>query len=155
FSSGASSSINALEDAPELKKVFGAQARISKEKVDDMTPQQRAWFDAFVKRYTAKTAKSKAFTQANRKKMADPRVVTGFKPQTKELVYQVVVDKSSGCHLTDIDGNNYVDILSGFGSSMFGYMPDFIKKACHAQLDQSVDIGPMHPLAADVSNLLC
>jgi amino acid adenylation domain-containing protein len=146
---------NALEDAPELKKVFGAQARISKEKVDDMTPQQRAWFDAFVERYTRKTAKSKAFTQANRKKMADPRVVTGFKPQTKELVYQVVVDKSSGCHLTDIDGNNYVDILSGFGSSMFGYMPDFIKEACHKQLDQSVDIGPMHPLAADVSNLLC
>jgi len=147
--------VNALEDAPELKKVFGAQARISKEKVDDMSPQQRTWFNAFVKRYVAKTAKSKAFTQANRKTMADPRVVTGFKPQTKELIYQVVVDKSSGCHLTDIDGNQYVDILSGFGSSMFGYMPDFIKQACHKQLDESVDIGPMHPLAADVCNLLC
>lgn len=148
-------SLNALEDAPELKKVFGAQARISKEKVDDMTPQQRAWFDAFVKRYVAKTAKSKAFTQENRKPMADPRVVTGFKPQTKELIYQVVVDKSSGCHLWDIDGNEYIDILSGFGSSMFGYMPEFIKEACHKQIDTSVEIGPMHPLAAEVSKLLC
>ena len=151
----AGGTLNALEDAPELKKVFGAQARISKEKVDDMTPQQRAWFDAFVKRYVAKTAKSKAFTQENRKPMADPRVVTGFKPQTKELIYQVVVDKSSGCHLWDIDGNEYVDILSGFGSSMFGYMPDFIKEACHKQIDTSVEIGPMHPLAAEVSKLLC
>ncbi len=151
---GMTNAVNALEDAPELKKVFGAQARIVKEKVDDMTPEQRAWFDAFVIRYTKKTAKSKAFTQANREKMADPRVVTGFKPQTKELTYQVVVDKSRGCHLTDIDGNDYVDILSGFGSSMFGYMPDFIREACHKQLDASVDIGPMHPLAADVSNLL-
>jgi amino acid adenylation domain-containing protein len=147
--------VNALEDAPDLKKVFGAQARIVKEKVDDMTPQQRAWFDAFVKRYVAKTAKSKAFTQENRKPMADPRVVTGFKPQTKELIYQVVVDKSVGCHLWDIDGNEYIDILSGFGSSMFGYMPDFIKEACHKQLDQGIEIGPMHPLAADVSKLLC
>lgn len=147
--------VNALEDAPELKKVFGAQARISKEKVDDMTPQQRAWFDAFVERYVAKTAKSKAFTQENRKPMADPRVVTGFKPQTKELIYQVVVDRSKGCHLWDIDGNEYIDILSGFGSSMFGYMPDFIKEACHKQLDTSVEIGPMHPLAAEVSKLLC
>jgi amino acid adenylation domain-containing protein len=146
---------NALEDAPELKKAFGAQARISKEKVNDMTPQQRDWFDAFVKRYVAKTAKSKAFTQENRKPMADPRVVTGFKPQTKELIYQVVVDKSVGCHLWDIDGNEYVDILSGFGSSMFGYMPDFIKKACHEQLEQGIEIGPMHPLAAEVSKLLC
>lgn len=147
--------VNALEDAPELKKVFGAQARIQKEKVDDFTPEQRAWYDDFQKRYIAKTAKSKAFTQANRDKMADPRVVTGFKPQTKELVYQVVVDRSVGCHLWDIDGNEYVDILSGFGSSMFGYMPDFIKKACHEQLDTGIEIGPMHPLAADVSNLLC
>jgi amino acid adenylation domain-containing protein len=146
---------NAFEDAPELKKVFGAQARISKEKVDDMTPQQRAWFDAFSQRYIAKTAKSKAFTQENRKPMADPRVVTGFKPQTKELIYQVVVDKSVGCHLWDLDGNEYVDILSGFGSSMFGYMPDFIKKACHEQLEQGIEIGPMHPLAAEVSKLLC
>ncbi len=151
----ATPTVNALEDAPELKKVFGAQARIVKEKVDDMTPQQRAWFDAFVKRYVAKTAKSKAFTQENRKPMADPRVVTGFKPQTKELIYQVVVDKSVGCHLWDIDGNEYVDILSGFGSSMFGYMPDFIKEACHKQIDTSVEIGPMHPLAAEVSKLLC
>ncbi len=151
----AAPAINALEDAPELKKVFGAQARISKEKVDDMTPQQRAWFDAFVKRYVAKTAKSKAFTQENRKPMADPRVVTGFKPQTKELIYQVVVDRSTGCHLWDIDGNEYIDILSGFGSSMFGYMPDFIKEACHKQIDTSVEIGPMHPLAAEVSKLLC
>jgi len=151
----ATPTVNALEDAPELKKVFGAQARIVKEKVDDMTPQQRAWFDAFSKRYIAKTAKSKAFTQENRKPMADPRVVTGFKPQTKELIYQVVVDKSNGCHLWDIDGNEYVDILSGFGSSMFGYMPDFIKDACHKQIDTSVEIGPMHPLAAEVSKLLC
>lgn len=146
---------SAVEDAPELKKVFGAQARIVKERVDDMTPQQRAWFDSFTERYTKKTAKSKAFTQANRKRMADPRVVTGFKPQTKELVYQVVVDRSVGCHLWDIDGNEYVDILSGFGSSMFGYMPDFIKEACHKQLDTGIEIGPMHPLAAEVSQLLC
>lgn len=146
---------SALEDAPELKKAFGAQARISKEKADDFTPQQRAWFTDFVKRYTAKTAKSKAFTQENRKPMADPRVVTGFKPQTKELTYQVVVDRSKGCHLWDIDGNEYVDILSGFGSSMFGYMPDFIKEACHDQLERGTEIGPMHPLAAEVSKLLC
>ncbi|MCB9169812.1 MAG: amino acid adenylation domain-containing protein [Flavobacteriales bacterium] len=146
---------SALEDAPELKKAFGAQARISKDKVDDLTPEQRAWFDDLVDRYTRRTAKSKAFTQENRKVMADPRVVTGFRPQIKELTYQVVVDRSQGCHLWDIDGNAYVDILSGFGSSMFGYMPDFIRQACHAQLDAGIEIGPMHPLAADVSRLLC
>ena len=154
-SAGPDAGMNAFDDAPELKKVFGAQARIVKEKVDDFSPQQRAWYNEFVERYVAKTAKSKAFTQENRLPMADPRVVTGFKPQTKELVYQVVVDRSEGCHLWDLDGNEYVDILSGFGSSMFGYMPEFIKKECHKQLDAGIEIGPMHPLAADVSKLLC
>ncbi|QQR87450.1 MAG: amino acid adenylation domain-containing protein [Flavobacteriales bacterium] len=151
----AGGTLNAVEDAPELKKVFGAQARIVKEKVDDFTPEQRAWYNDFVERYVAKTPKSKAFTQAHRRTMADPRVVTGFKPQLKELVYQVVVDRSKGCHLWDIDGNEYIDILSGFGSSMFGYMPDFIRQATHLQLDRSIEIGPMHPLAAEVSDLLC
>jgi glutamate-1-semialdehyde aminotransferase len=97
--------------------------------------------DDFVKRYTSRTAKSKAFTQEHRRTMADPRVVTGFKPQVKELIYQVVVDRSEGCHLWDLDGNEYVDILSGFGSSMFGYMPDFIKEACRKQIDAGIEIG--------------
>lgn len=150
-----SPALNAFEDAPDLKKTFGAQARIVKEKTDDFTPQQRAWFDDFVERYTTKTAKSKAFTQQHRARMADPRVVTGFKPLTKEVTYQVVVDRSQGCHLWDIDGNEYVDILSGFGSSLFGYMPDFVKKAIHEQTELSNEIGPMTPLAAEVCDLLC
>ncbi len=146
--------VNALEDAPDLKKTFGAQARITKERAE-ITPAQRAWIDDLIARYTTKTAKSKAFTEANRTTMADPRVVTGFKPQLKEVTYQVVVDRSRGCTLWDLDGNEYIDLLSGFGSSMFGYMPDFIREACHKQLDTATDIGPMSPLAAEVSQLLC
>ncbi|MEN9676181.1 MAG: beta-ketoacyl synthase, acyl transferase subunit [Verrucomicrobiota bacterium] len=152
---GAKPTINALEDAPDLQKTFGAQAKIVRERVDDLTPPQRAWLDAFIARYNRKTAKSKAFTQEHRGRMADPRVVTGFKPQLKELIYQPVVERSSGSTLWDIDGNQYIDVLNGFGSSMFGYMPDFIKEACHRQLDAGIEIGPMHPLAGEVSNLLC
>lgn len=145
---------NALEDAPDLKKTFGAQARIAKEKLE-LTDEQRAWIADVTRRYNEKTAKSKAFNEANRAHMADPRVVTGFKPQIKETIYQVVVERSRGCTLWDIDGNSYIDMLNGFGSSMFGYMPDFIREACHAQLDTATDIGPMNPLAADVTRLMC
>jgi amino acid adenylation domain-containing protein len=146
---------SSIEDSPDLKKAFGAQARISKENNDNLTPLQLTWLKDFTKRYTAKTKKSKAMTQASRLTMADPRVVTGFKPKTKELVYQVIVGRSEGCRVWDIDGNEYIDILSGFGSSMFGFMPDFLKSACHKQLDAGVEIGPMHPLASEVSKLVC
>jgi 4-aminobutyrate aminotransferase-like enzyme len=63
-----------------------------------------------------KTAHSKSYAQKNRSIMADPRVVTGFKPLTKEIVYPLVVEKSSGNRLWDIDGNEYLDALNGFGS---------------------------------------
>ncbi|MBN8247981.1 MAG: aminotransferase class III-fold pyridoxal phosphate-dependent enzyme, partial [Verrucomicrobia bacterium] len=146
---------SAVEDAPDLKKAFGAQARIVRERVEDLTPPQRAWLDDFTRRYTRKTARSKAFTQTNRRHMADPRVVTGFKPQLKELIYQPVVERSSGSTLWDLDGNEYIDVLNGFGSSLFGYLPDFIREACHRQLDTGIEIGPMHPLAGEVTQLLC
>ena len=43
--------------------------------------------------------------------MADPRVVTGFHPLWKDLVYPIVVDRSKGARLWDIDGNEYIDLL--------------------------------------------
>jgi glutamate-1-semialdehyde aminotransferase len=59
--------------------------------------------------------------------MADPRVVTGFKPLTKRSSPSCC-RKSSGNRLWDIDGNEYLDALNGFGSCFFGHQPDFIKR---------------------------
>ena len=33
----------------------------------------------------------------------------------KELIYQIVVDRSKGSRIWDLDGNEYVDALNGFG----------------------------------------
>ena len=143
------------ENEPASKKEFGAIARIQREATDELTPPQRKFIEHFKVRYNKRTAKSKAHVEANRSHMADPRVVTGFKPLIKELVYPIVVERSRGCHLWDLDGNEYIDILNGFGSSLFGYMPDFIREACHQQLDKSIDIGPQTPLAGEVTKLMC
>ncbi len=83
-------------------QAFGAQARITTRVGDEFTSDQRACFDAFLERYEAKTGKSKAFTETHRSVMADPRVVTGFQPLLKELVYPIVVERSSGSHLWDV-----------------------------------------------------
>ena len=60
--------------------------------------------------------------------MADPRVVNGFRPATKEIIYQIVVERSKGSRLWDIDGNEYVDVLNGFGMNLFGWQPDFVQR---------------------------
>ncbi len=120
-----------------------------------MTPKQQARLDALTRRYTQKTAKSKAYTTEHRPHLADPRVVTGFRPAVKELVYQIVVERSKGCRLWDIDGNEYIDALNGFGSNFFGNSPDFIVKAIKEQLDKGYELGPQHVLAGETAKLFC
>ena len=128
----------------DVKKAFGAIARIHAGH-QELSPVQRARLEALIRRYTTRTKGSKELTQRNRAHLADPRVVTGFKPALKELIYQVVIERSSGSRLWDVDGNEYVDALSGFGSCFFGWQPDFVTEAVKKQLDTGHEIGPQHP----------
>ena len=138
----------------DVKKAFGAIARIHTV-ADELTPQQRARLDALIARYTARTRRSKEYTTRHRGHMADPRVVNGFRPLTKELTYQIVIERSRGCRMWDIDGNEYIDVLSGFGMSMFGWQPDFLRAAIHEQIERGYEIGPQHVLAGEVAELFC
>ncbi len=142
------------EEAAEIKKPFGAAARIEKQSVS-LTDKQKKFLADFTQHYNQKTAKSKEYTQKHRRYMADPRVVSGFRPTTKELVYSIVINKSKGCRLWDIDGNEYIDALNGFGSNMLGYQPDFLKKALIEQIEKGYEIGPQHELSGEVCKLIC
>ncbi|MFP4846278.1 amino acid adenylation domain-containing protein [Winogradskyella sp. PE311] len=142
------------EEKKEHDKPFGASPRIDKKAID-ISSDHSLFLEDLTKAYNTKTAKSKAYAQNYRSKMADPRVVTGFKPLTKELVYPIVIEKSSGNKLWDIDGNKYIDILNGFGACLLGHQPDFIKEVLHNQIDQGFEVGPQHPLAGEVCELLC
>jgi amino acid adenylation domain-containing protein len=143
-----------VEDIDAAKKPFGAIARISL-RSDELTPRQHARLDALIRRYTARTKASKHWTQDNRRIMADPRVATGFRPAIKELVYPIVVQRSAGARLWDLDGNEYIDTLMGFGCNLFGWQPDFVTHAVKAQLDTGYEIGPQTPLAGDCARLVC
>ena len=138
----------------DVKKAFGAIARIDTGKFD-LSPRQQGRLDRFIDRYVARTRKSKEYTQAQRPHMADPRVVNGFRPLLKEIIYQLVIERSKGSHLWDLDGNEYVDALNGFGMSLFGWQPDFVLEAVRRQLDLGYEIGPQHPLAGEVARLVC
>src|SRR5690606_32904879 len=143
-----------LEELVELKKPFGATAKIERQS-SELNARQKVWLESLIQRYNRKTQKSKDYTQKHRAYMADPRVVSGFRPPTKELVYQLVVEKSKGSHLSDIDGNNYIDMLNACGSNMLGHQPDCIKDALLEQIEKGYEIGPQHVLAGEVSQLIC
>jgi amino acid adenylation domain-containing protein len=142
------------EEATELKKPFGATARIERQ-ASALTNQQRQFIEQLTARYTQKTAGSKSYTQQHRSHMADPRVVSGFRPLTKEVVYPLVVNRSRGSRLWDVDGNEYIDVLNGFGSNLFGYQPDYVREALHQQIENGFEVGPQHELAGTVSQMIC
>ena len=151
---GASSmDIRTEQEKQEHKKPFGASPRIEKQ-TTGLDQAQSQYLNELTARYNKKTIGSKNYAQNHRAKMADPRVVSGFKPLTKDLVYPIVIGKSQGNRLWDLDGNQYIDALNGFGSCFFGYQPDFIKEAMHKQVDLGYEVGPQHPLAGEVCDLL-
>ncbi|MBC7914511.1 MAG: amino acid adenylation domain-containing protein [Pyrinomonadaceae bacterium] len=142
------------EEAIEIKKPFGATAHIDRQ-VIELSSRQYAFLTELTVSYNQKTEKSKNYAQEHRSYMADPRVVSGFKPLTKEIVYPIVINRSKGSRLWDLDGNEYIDILNGFGSNMFGYQPDVLTNALHEQVEKGFEVGPQHELAGEVSKLIC
>ena len=152
----ADTAVGSDDAAPaDLKeRPFGASARIVSRRLVELTTTQRTWVEDFSRAYGARTARSKAFSQQHRDLMADPRVVTGFNPLWKELTYPIVVERSSGARLWDLDGHEYIDLLNGFGVNFLGYQPDYIKAALHEQIDAGIEIGPQHPVTAEVAQLI-
>ena len=138
----------------DAQKAFGAIARIYKQS-DALTPRQQARLKQLEERYCKKTAGSKAHTQQYRKVHADPRVVTGFKPRIKELIYPLVTSRANGCRLWDVDGNEYIDALNGFGSNFFGYSAPFIAEAMKERIDVGYEIGPQTHYAGECATLVC
>lgn len=135
-------------------KPFGPYKPIQAGAASGLTAQQQSALHALTQRYTTKTAGSKRWTQEHRQVLADPRVAGGFRLQWKELVYPIVTVRSHGSRLWDVDNNEYIDLLNGFGPTAFGHMPDFVKSAMEKQLKEGFEIGPQTPLAGDVANLI-
>ncbi len=121
----------------------------------EMTAAQRAHVDDLIARTVARTAKSKALTQRYRGVLADPRVAAGFRSEWKEMVYPITCVEAKGSRIRDVDGNEYIDILNGFGQTAFGHAPDFVVDAVAAQLRLGFAIGPQTQLAGEVAELFC
>lgn len=122
---------------------------------DGITDQQREFIQKLISRYTQRTSKSKAYTQTHRAHLADPRAVAGFRSLWKEMVYPLVSSRSKGSRIWDLDGNEYIDIVNGFGAIMFGHGPQFVTEAVHRQIDLGVEIGPQSALAGEVAGMIC
>ncbi|MBM4260646.1 MAG: amino acid adenylation domain-containing protein [Deltaproteobacteria bacterium] len=134
---------------------FGPYKPVNKGSSGGLSARQVEALKELSASYLAKTRKSKELTAEYRSYLADPRAVSGFRAWWKELVYPIVTERSAGAKLWDVDGNEYIDLTSGFGAIFFGHAPAFVTEALHKQLEQGMEIGPQSPLAGKVAKLLC
>ncbi len=136
-------------------KAFGPYRPIEKGAGGGFTERQQQHLDALITRYNTRTPGSKRQTQETRARLSDPRTVSSFRPYWKEAVYPVVVERSAGARLWDVDGNEYVDLTMGFGTNLLGHSPAFVTAAIEEQLRRGMEVGPQTPLAGKVAALLC
>jgi glutamate-1-semialdehyde 2,1-aminomutase len=63
----------------------------------------------------------------------------------------LVIDHASGSHVFDLDGNDYVDYVLGFGPMLLGHSPAPVIEAVSAQLRRGLTYGAQHELEAELA----
>ena len=148
---------SAPTESTECEPVEKKAKRFATVKLNDGTLDQRQQdaLDEIIRMNNLMMPKSKAYAQEHRQYMADPRTVSGFRPNMKEMTHPIVVEKSKGVQLWDIDGNEYIDFTCGFGSNLLGHSHEITVKAISEQVQKDYAIGPQSPLAGEVAKLFC
>ena len=119
-----------------------------------LTPVQAEHLERLVSRYTGRTPGSKRIAGTDRAAFADSMSSAGFNRLLKEMVYQIVTERSAGSRVWDVDGNEYLDMNMGFGVHFFGHAPAFLQEALREQIERGFELGPQSALTAPVSRMV-
>ena len=61
--------------------------------------------------------------------------------QTVDMPHQLYIDKAEGPYLTDLDGNQYIDLTCGFGPNVVGNKFEPVEKALASQIKKGWHYG--------------
>ena len=70
-------------------------------------------------------------------------------------VSPLYIDRAHGCHVWDVDGNKYIDLVSSLASVTLGYNNRKIESAVRKQLRKGVIFSLPGTLEAEVSEMIC
>ena len=134
--------------------IAGLYKEIQTQKNVHWSAEKQAYIDRLAQLFNSKTKLSKEKAGTYKKVLAHNRNVA-FRPEWKELVYQISFESAIGAKTWDIDGNEYVDITMGFGVNLFGHNPEFVKQAVLTELQKDgLAIGPLSRLVGEVATLM-
>jgi glutamate-1-semialdehyde 2,1-aminomutase len=64
------------------------------------------------------------------------------------------VSEARGSHLTDVDGNEYVDLIMGFGPNILGHSAPVVMDAVRAVLDHGTTLAIATPLEVELAQTI-
>jgi len=69
-------------------------------------------------------------------------------------VAPIYLERGSGSHVFDVDGNGYIDYALALGSVTLGYAYPAVNEAIQRQLRNGINFSLMHPLEVKLSEML-
>ncbi len=70
--------------------------------------------------------------------------------------FPLAIAGANGAHLTDVDGNRYIDFLKAGGPTLLGSNDEFVRKQVHALLDSCGPVtGLLHEYEVKLAELVC
>lgn len=100
---------------------------------------------------------AKSLEQLERARRVTPLGTQTFSKSTKTLpagLAPLYSDRAEAGRIWDIDGNEYVDLMSALASVNLGYADPEINAAVAGQLERGTTISLTHPIEAEVAQLV-
>ena len=119
-----------------------------------LSARQQQHLDELIERLSRRTRRSKELMGNYRAVLADNRATAGFRQLWKEMFYPLAIERGIGSRVWDVDGNEYVDLTTGFGALIFGHTPHFVTEALQAQIEKGIQLGWQSPLAGEAARLI-
>lgn len=69
-------------------------------------------------------------------------------------VSPIYLKRGKGCHVWDVDGNEYIDYGMAVGSMILGYCYPIVNEVIKKQLEDGTNFSLVHPLEVELANLL-
>ena len=68
--------------------------------------------------------------------------------------YPAYFTRAKGCHMWDVDGNKFIDLLCSIGPVLLGYAYDRVDDAARAIIEDSFQSSSNHPVQLELAQLL-
>ncbi|KAK8113783.1 uncharacterized protein PG998_001725 [Apiospora kogelbergensis] len=107
-------------------------------------------YNALASEYAANNPKSKAAYEAATKSLpgGNTRTVLFYEP------FPLYTERAEDCHLWDVDGHKYVDLLGEYTAGLYGHSNVVIVEAIQAALKRGLSFGSHHTDEARLAQLI-